>query len=259
MSLRNLAGKEKAKLSKAKTAEDPKPKKSKSSASLSAFLTRSKSSKDLKSEAQTEPKDKENQTPPNSAVGSAPPIWAQYASPSQCEVTSTTKIPLNDRRNVHEELAFYTPQDYSPSKGRNFYDEQPTLSRKTKKKAPPRSAVYPSSNTNTSFISSLSLLRKSSTSSRKSTKRGQPGAETRSKEETSTKGQTQRIPPTQSVPSTDRNVSDVSSAGGLTMVKQTSRVKAAVAAWNGKAKDESPGSYEASIEAAFENMLVGQP
>jgi hypothetical protein len=78
---------------------------------VSALLSRSKSSKGHKHEMPRVLKDKENQTPPSSAGSEPPPIWAQCASQPIHETSNTTRVCLNDRRSVDEEMALYTPKN----------------------------------------------------------------------------------------------------------------------------------------------------
>ena len=82
-------------------------------------------------------------TPPSTAPTAPPPIWAQFATQPITDLSSTMKVPINDKRNVEEEMALYTPQEYSPSKGRNFHDEQPTLAQRGGIKTRPQSLYLP--------------------------------------------------------------------------------------------------------------------
>ncbi|KAF2841775.1 hypothetical protein M501DRAFT_967668 [Patellaria atrata CBS 101060] len=107
--------------SRDKSCSPVKMKKTKSSTSIAGMFIKSKPSKETKEG----PKDKENTTPPRSGVDTPhTPIWAQFAT-QQFPNTSTTTIPLNDRISIDDEIARYTPQDYSPSKQRNFYNFEP--------------------------------------------------------------------------------------------------------------------------------------
>ena len=123
--------------------EGKKIKKSKSSTSISAFLSRPKSSKGAKKEIESQAKEKENVTPPSTANTAPPPIWAQFATQPTVDLGSTMKIPLNDKRNVEEEMALYIPPEHSPSKGRNFHDDQPTLAQRRGIKTRPQSLYLP--------------------------------------------------------------------------------------------------------------------
>lgn len=103
------------------------PKKMKSSTNLGAmFARRNRSSKDLTANVQ---KDKENTTPPSSSNGIVEtPIWAQFVSAAKPSSRPTTRNGKSSH-DLAQEIAKYTPQDYSPSKQRNFNGtlEQPGL------------------------------------------------------------------------------------------------------------------------------------
>ena len=112
-------------------------KKSKSSTNLTGMFARmNRSSKDL-SAMETKSKDKENTAPPSSSNGPvhdpvATPIWAQYASPAkgrQYDSRPGTRDGIGSSVDVREEIKRYTPQEYSPSRQRNFNGnfEQPKL------------------------------------------------------------------------------------------------------------------------------------
>lgn len=122
-SFKAVMDKEKARGFKQKSErqEEKQMKKSKSSTSLSALLSRPRSStKSAKDEAMCRQNNKENETPYNSAEMAPPPIWAQFATQAFQERLSTTKVPLNDRFDVQEEIALHTPQDYSSLKPKIF-------------------------------------------------------------------------------------------------------------------------------------------
>lgn len=247
-----------------KKSENMKPKKSKSSTSLSALLSKAKQSKDPGSDYETPQKDKENQTPPRSRdAAPIPPIWAQFASHPFKEPAMTRKVPLNDARDINDEMALYTPRDYSPSKQRNFHDYQPNLPRKSETKPRPKSAFFPSDHSTASFAETLSKLRNINKNpphpdgqilqSRRSieNERGSPSY-----------GQSsERI-----FRKEHRKVSSESSKAYATTGKRGSRVMAVVAAFNGKTKGsvkeqerETPNIPldVKAIESAFESLLVG--
>ncbi|KAJ4295334.1 hypothetical protein N0V90_007345 [Kalmusia sp. IMI 367209] len=136
------------------------PKKTKSKTNLAALFTKGKQTQDGR---ETLARDKENTTPPSSSDAAAPlhtPIWAQFSSQPLQEITTTSKVPLNDqRRSLQEEIALYTPSDYSPSKGRNFFDYgQPSLQKKPQAKERPKSGFLASGST-TSLLETLTLGR----------------------------------------------------------------------------------------------------
>lgn len=249
-----------------KKSENMKPKKSKSSTSLSALLSKAKPSKDLGSDYEIRQKDKENQTPPRSSdAAPAPPIWAQFATQPAKEPATTRKVPLNDARDINDEMALYTPRDYSPSKQRNFHDYQPNLPRKSEPKPRPKSAFFPSDRSTASFAETFSKLRninkiathpdgpKQILQSRRSVDNGRGSP---SYDESS-----ERI-----FRKEHRKVSSDSSKFIATVGKRGSRVMAVVAAFNGKAKEsvkeqerETPNIPVdvKGIENAFESLLVG--
>jgi hypothetical protein len=103
---------------------DPAPNKKKSSTSL-ASMFKTKQSKDSEQQEASH-SDKENSTPPKRLQPSAQtPIYAAFATQAK-EVTSTTKVPLNDRaqrQSIIEEIALYDPDPkrFDESKQRNFF------------------------------------------------------------------------------------------------------------------------------------------
>ena len=243
--------------------EENKMKKSKSSTSITAILSRPRSSKAVKAESTHRKKDKENQTPPNSAGMGPPPIWAQFASRGFEEPARTTKIPLNDQFTVEEEVALYTPRDYSPSKQRNFPDyQQPTLSRGVGSKPRPKSESITPCPTPASFAEVVSGLQKSGRN------KSQVDISNR-QQQTRQVVDTSRLDQNGSIEiqskAENRKVSNDSAGSGLPMQKSGSRVMAAVAAFNGKAKElpkDPPKEVETvqldpkAIEKAFESLLV---
>ena len=228
---------------------DKKLKKSKSSTGFQAFLARPKSSKNLKLESQRQQKDKENRTPPSSADGDPPPIWAQFASAQKVDLGLAQKVPLNDRQVVLDEAALYTPNEYSPSKGRNFHNEQPTLSSKATARGRPTSAYLPSSKSSNSFSDTISGLRKLS---RKQNK----------EPPTDSQGQDDDVFSCRPSSTELRKISNDSSQSGLTMTKRGSRVMAAVAKLNINAKEpiiksKAEQMDPQAVDSAFEALLVG--
>jgi Diaphanous GTPase-binding Domain len=145
ISLKSLTSKDADKHHRSNDDKSLKMKKPKSSTNLAALLTRPRSSKNLKKAAEEEgrrlARDKENRTPPNSSpLESCPPIYAQFATQNFTTQPSGAKF-------IEDEIDLYTPQEYSPSKQHNFYDDpnlQPTLGRRDGTFAP-RSMILPSS------------------------------------------------------------------------------------------------------------------
>ena len=234
-----------------------KPKKTKSSTNLAAVFQKSKASKEGNDQSQA--KDKENTTPPSSAVAEVhTPIWAQFSSQPFQEIRTTSTIPLNDRRGIEQEIALYTPTEYSPSKQRNFFDYgQPSLRRRvpSKEKERPRSTYLPMSASTSSFIDTLS---------RKISNERVPlsitrGNEARTKDEHNTKGILTRSM-LRRTSSESQKSKDEQSNRGLTIAKKGARVMAAVAAFNGKAREaevETQVKLDPKVvNAEFEAVLV---
>jgi hypothetical protein len=269
VSLKSLMGNDKdkkLKTSSPEKMENKKPKKSKSSTSLSALLSRPKSSKGPKTDDSHEPKDKENQTPPTTENIAPPPIWALFASERDESFGGPTKIPLNDTDGLTDEMALYTPQDYSPSKQRNFGDyERPTLSRGIDRRPRPKSAVLPSAPSNRSFTETLSRLRQ------RSGDKGQKRLPSDDLQAQSRKQESRRSSDERNIAGSRIDAEQVKSEDlseqDRTRAKGGSRVMAAVAAFNDRsqepAKQSGPVSKSpeppldpAAINNAFEELLV---
>lgn len=239
-------------------------KKTKSSSNLAGLFGKGKQSKDGK---QTPGRDKENTTPPSSSNAPEPvhtPIWAEFSSQPLREITTTSKIPLNDQRlSIEEEIALYTPQDYSPSKQRNFFDYgQPSLQKKPQVKERPKSTFLPSTGSTTSLLETLTRKRSTDRVPLGDTK----GNEGRAKDNASSRGIVTR--------GMLRRTSSESSREGKAVKqnaeasKKPNRVMAAVAAFNGKAKQAerhgtpvtSPTKLDPKVvDAEFEAVLVSFP
>ena len=268
-SFKSFVGKEKEKLfqREGETEKGNNMKSSKSSTSIAALLSRPRLSKGVKAEGAHRQTDKENQRPPSSAEMPPPPIWAQFATQGFEDSPHTTKIPLNDRFALEEEVALYTPQDYSPSKQRNFPDyQQPTLSRKTESKPRPKSECIAAGPTPASFAETISGMRKSGLDKSQvdvsNQKRAKQAAETGRKCLPEEEPLSERLSSVE-----NRKVSNDSAGSDLPMSKHGSRVMAAVAAFNGKAKElpkAPPNDPEIvqldpkTIESAFESLLVSK-
>lgn len=270
-SFKSLVGKRKEEPSQKerKKKEENNMQKSKSSTSISAILLRPRSSKGVKAEETRRQKDKENQTPPSSAGMAPPPIWAQFATQGFEEPShTTTRIPLNDQFAVEEEVALYTPRDYSPSKQRNFQDyQQPTLCRRAEPKPRPKSECIASGPISTSFAETISGLRKSG---RDQSQVDIPNLQQQTGQvaHTSRKLLGEECYLNERPSSVEsRKVSNDTAGSDLPMPKRGSRVMAAVAVFNGKAKElpkDPPKDTETvqldpmTIENAFESLLVSK-
>jgi hypothetical protein len=240
-----------------------KPKKTKSSTNLAAMFGKGRSKdRDSKQSPVKVASDKENTTPPNSATTMAPPrppIWAEFSS--QQELSTTSKVPLNDqRRSIEEEIALYTPQNYSPSKQRNFFEYgQPALRPAPKER--PKSMVVPKTTSTSSLLNTFSRKKSNERAPLGDTK----GNEVRTRDESPSKSKPPR--PTLSRASTDTGARDYSvkpmaPPPPTSPTKKQNRVMAAVAAFNGKAKQVA-GEPAAStkldpktVDAEFEVVLV---
>lgn len=264
VSLKSLMRKDKEKSPQKTPNENPterKPKKSKSSTNLAALLSRPKSSRGQKEDERKELKDKENQTPPTSAALAPPPIWAQFATGGTQEVDSGMRIPLND---VKDEMALYTPREYSLSKQRNFKDyQEPALSRRPEPKLRPKSAFLASGPSTTSFAETLSGLRKRSTDRDVSRR---PHGDTAAQHNVENKPESSSgfKPSSQRSSVDDRKSVEEPPKSGLIMAKRGSRVAAAVAVFNGKSNEPEmnprvePKMDIKAINSAFESLLVWQ-
>ena len=268
VSLKSLVSNEKTKGRKSSSPEKKdgrKPKKTKSSTGLSALFSKSKSSTDLTLDATLQKKDKENTTPPPTGNTAPPPIWAQFAS-RPFEGYTSMKVPLNDAKDIAEEIALYTPAEYSPSKGRNFMDYQaPTLAR-AETKPRPKSAILPSSASKSTFADTISGLRKrghDKISSQPLSAQEKAGSSVDYRRSSSEK----RAPIQRTSTEPQRKSEDV--GADSVAVKRGSRVMAAVAAFNGKSqipdvpkeianKTQEPPLDPEAIETAFESLLVSR-
>ncbi|RMZ85264.1 hypothetical protein DV738_g378, partial [Chaetothyriales sp. CBS 135597] len=101
------------------------PKKKKSSTNLAGLLRKKKSKRDLEDDQPT--RDQENVSPTKkaAAAGGRTPLWEQMAAqPLQDPRGSIVQSPQTLKRTIEEEIALYTPKDYSefrPHEQRNFY------------------------------------------------------------------------------------------------------------------------------------------
>lgn len=240
-----------------------KPHKTKSSTNLAAMFGKGRS-KEGKQSPVKQPRDKENTTPPSSANAPAPPrtpIWAEFSSnaPLQ-EVTTMSKVPLNDqRRSIEEEIALYTPQNYSPSKQRNFFEYgQPSLQQRPATKERPKSMVVPKSTSSASILETFSRKKSNERVPLSDTK----GNESRIKESASSKSIPARPPMGRASTDTSRRHDDSrSTTQPAVAAKKPNRVMAAVAAFNGKSRQmEAPTSPTKldpkTVETEFEEVLV---
>jgi hypothetical protein len=235
----------------------------KSSTNLATMFGRGKSKENKQSPVKA-PRDQENTTPPSSSNALAPPrtpIWAEFSSQEPLrEISTTSKVPLNDqRRSIEDEIAHYTPQAYSPTKQRNFFEYgQPALLKRPAVKERPKSMVVPKSTSTTSLLDTFSRKKSNERVPLSDTK----GNETRIKESTNSKPVLAR--PMLGRASTDTNGRDDGArlpAPPAAAAKKPNRVMAAVAAFNGKSRQgdtpNSPTKLDPKVvDDEFEIVLV---
>ena len=220
--------------------------KPKSSVNLAAVFSKTRTGKFYENLG-TLPKDKENTTPPSSTGHAAhSPIWAEFTSQALLEQTTTTKVPLNDRQTVAEEIALYIPQDYSPSKQRNFHNfAEPTLGKKER----PKSDGLAMSKSSTNFMEILS--RKKTNESSKSRQSSREKREQRvGSSGSDSSGQSEDF--SASKPKSSSSNAKVSPR------KKGTKVMAAVTMFDRKARQAEieTASDPKKIDAEFEAVLV---
>ena len=268
VSLKSLIGNDKSKNERQEDqgAEDrPSLKKTKSSTGLSALLSRPKALKTGKSEAKSPAKDKENQTPPDAADVSPPPIWAQYSTQLPEEQRTSTKIPLNDQSGLDTVVSTGRPQDCSPSGEGNFQGDRHAWSREKQLKNRPKSELIRVDQTQTPPAETHSGGRK-----KHRNEEPQPVSE-EERTNLQPRKQTKFVPVVDPVYSQTRledpQQETCSSNGQESMpkVKRSSRVMAAVAVYDGNTKNaRDPAIANAlevnldikTIENQFEALLV---
>jgi hypothetical protein len=240
-------------------------KKSKSSTNLSAMFSKmNRSSKDLSVMVQ---KDKENTTPPQSSSGPADtPIWAHFAStnigkPSSRPSTRDSK----SSNNLAEEIARYTPREYSPSKQRNFNGsfDQPAL-RPTLNSRPQSAYILGSEGLAalgrrvSGHRASIEVRRSEDAGRRLSRDSGRRGSgdrvvpDKRSSTAVANSGQERKVSGSSTEQPPNKEKIDVKKRGG--------RVMAAVAAFQGRGRSEEKTKKTDELDAkavdeAFEAVL----
>ncbi|RMZ86368.1 hypothetical protein DV736_g6407, partial [Chaetothyriales sp. CBS 134916] len=99
------------------------PKKTKSSTNLAGLLKKKKSKRDVGDDEAS--RDQENVSPgKKGAAAGRTRLWEQMASQPLQDAGGFTHYPQAQKRTVEEEIALYTPKDYSefrPREQRNFY------------------------------------------------------------------------------------------------------------------------------------------
>lgn len=248
------------------------PKKSKSSTNLSSvFAKMNRSSRDLSTMVQE--KDKENSSPKRPSVQPDTPIWAQHATTNLSNNSNVhaQRQSSKSSQSLQAEIDRYTPQEYSPSKQRNFqggYDEpslRPTLGTRSR----PQSAYLPSAD---AIMGAVGRRISGGKSSIEAT-RSEESSRQLSKEPNKVLTEASRVLSRQS---TDRKTSASSSeqppAKEKLNVTKRGRVMAAVAALQGKNKDTSstrkdekgeapldPEAIDAQFEAVLDARNIPEP
>lgn len=226
-----------------------KPKRPKSSTNLAAMFGKARS-RDRSPTKET--RDKENTEPPRPGrIPPATPIWAEFSSH---QGTAATKASLNDQRRSIDEGS----SRFSPAKQRNFLDYQQPAARPASKPRP--KSMFAASSSTTSLLETFSRKRSSERMPLSDTQ----GNEGRQKDASPTKSRPAR--PTLSRSSTDSATKDFSvkpmAPEPPPSPKKASRVMAAVAAFNGKAKQAETAHAPTVkpdpkvIDAEFEEVLV---
>lgn len=252
--------------SQATPAKSKKPKNMKSHTGLGALLSRPKSSKG-KDEAR---QDKESAIQRSTSIGepaqgTAPPsIYAQFASRPVEPGPDISGDRLNGAQ-IEQEISRYTPANYSPSKQRDFgQHEQPTLGRRgAGHKARPKSEYLTSSTTGTVVKDALQALRRSSNDSTHASVSSRKSSEQKKRPNSIWGGRDANAPGTTSrSPSGEQpKRSSTGEPEKSTVAKRGSRVMAAVAALNMKAKEGGKDKGKdklvppQDIEGAFEALL----
>lgn len=255
ISLKAITGKDKNKQPQENTKKQEKSslfKKSKSSTNISAYLPKSKTTNVNERQLDQQIRNKENEPPTRKVMDVPPPIWAQFSRKDDGEHSQATKVPLNDTWKVEDEAALYTPQDYSPSKGRIF-PEEPSLKKHSQERPSSKGSYFDGSRPVSQLVGTFDRLRKVRSASLK-------------KEDVEDVSRDVGPKKRSSRPTTaeEEVVGKCSSKPTFGMAKGGSRVKAAVAAFSGKSekseqqllvlKETKPVKSE--IESAFEKMLV---
>lgn len=228
---------------------DSKPKRPKSSTNLAAVFSKTKAPKEKKGSG-----DKENTAPLASNVN--PPIWAEF-------VAHKPGGNPQGERSLADEIALYTPTLYSPSKQRNFNGfDQPTLNCEKNERKPSRVGSRPSSwhlPRSTSSNSFIETISRKFSDERKAAMGGKTQTIVETwKERTSRSSQesaTYRKSSEKSKVREDKRQMETALAS-----KRGSRVMAAVAAINGRAKEgpTEPPLDEEQIDIEFEAVLVSE-
>ncbi|KAK7519005.1 GTPase binding protein Rid1 [Phyllosticta citriasiana] len=228
---------------------DSRPKKPKSSTNLAAVFSKAKSPREKK----PVPIDKENTVPVVSSANT--PIWAEFVAKPNGNT--------HGERSLADEIALYTPTLYSPSKQHNFNGfDQPTLNCERNERKPSRVGSRPSSWHLPRSVSSNSFIE---TISRKFSdeRKAAMGGKTQTIVET-WKERMELSSRSSQESASHRKSSEKPKASedkkqmeNALATKRGSRVMAAVAAINGRAKETpaEPPLDEEKIDVEFEAVL----
>ncbi|KAK5677166.1 hypothetical protein LTS10_010355 [Elasticomyces elasticus] len=253
------------------SASNSSPKKSKSSTNLSAMFSRkNRSSKDLtalNTTTNTNTRDKENTTPPSSAggTGQETPIWAQFAVAKPASRPGTRDSKASGKGEVEDEIARYTPREYSPSIQRNFDGEmgregemaRPTLNSRPK-------SMYVSSSTTEGWAGALGRKvsgQRASIEGRMSGEARRDSGEPHRRVSGERPGLLKRSLTERKASGSSAELGPEKAKAGLSVLKRGGRVMAAVAAFQGKSKPATPTESQDSsldpkaLDEAFEAVL----
>ena len=237
--------KPKGKKDASSSGEGQKVKKSKSATSLSAIFSRPISAKSKGSDEAGRQKDKENQSPAET------PIWAQFATQGVAQTTETTRVPLNDKG---EGNIIDTPLHNSPSKRKDFrFREQRMPAQRQHPKSRPKSDCLSAAEAQSFLSESVSGFRCSMQFQEQDRGDEARGRKSYSDDQKQNRKESNR--------QTESNINTKE----VTVNRRSSRVMAAVAAFNGRSKElpKEPVKELAAlpadpkaIESAFESLLV---
>ena len=239
-----------------------KPKKSKSSTNLASLLSRPRSFGRGATKGSVQSRDKENVTPPGSAITAPPtPIWAQFATTKPLEYTeSTTKVPLNDGVNQYNQPISYDTYGVPLSKCTSSHDDdRPAL-----KPRPKSTYGGYASTTKFAFAEAVAGLRKPSLGRKQPDSAHDEASKGKQSHDSPKKVQQPAAKSVEKSLAIDTKAIQAGKAGKEAEGSKTpSRVKAAVAAWDDKSKKPKPASKDVAldseaIEMEFESLLVHQ-
>ncbi|EUC37520.1 hypothetical protein COCCADRAFT_85345 [Bipolaris zeicola 26-R-13] len=237
--------------------KSPRPK---SSTNLAAMFSKAKS---RDRSPNKESRDKENTEPSRAAYAPPPPptpIWAEFSSQSAMPAASNTPLDSRPRTSTEGGLGRFPPADYSPTKQRNFFEYGQPAVRNPATKQRPKSMFAASSSTTSLLLDTFSRKRSNERMPLSDTQ----GNEGRFRDPSPSKSKSTR--PALGRASTDSGSKDFSVKPMApppppASPKKQNRVMAAVAAFNGKAKQaDGPPTPTVKhdpkvVDAEFEEVL----